>query len=1405
MNRIPKAIAAGVALWLLCSGWAAGGARWISLAAGPEGQPPRLQVSATASGLEVVVELYGFYATEYPHPLGPFQQLAIPGCGAGGETGSPELPFRQVLLPVPHGVGVDCQVEWEGPSTVLEHVSAFPRQRPDPDSGRAEEDFDFDPAAYARDAQFPARPFRLVLDGRVHGSRIVGLEISPLLFNPARREVSAYSRIRLRLSFSGTVDTLAEKRRVERQTPFFTSRLPGFDPAKAAEGGAISRSSGTEYLVIVPDALAAAVAPLAQWKRLKGFSTEVVPTSVAGASWSEIRTYLQQEYDANPAFTYLLLVGDHALLPGCQVRPDAYGATFISDLPYSLLDGADYLPDVVLGRLPVQTAAECAAVVDKILAYDRYPEAGAWYQDFLLAAYLQDYNDNNCRADRWFFETGTHLMHFLRDTLGLGARSAATSDHLGCNPYYFRLDSYPHRPAHPDQVPAEDAALFTTAAVSTGDVTTAINDGVGLVFHRDHGSETGWGDPPYLVAQVNGSLANGDRTPVVYSINCLTGAFDYGAGDCFAEAFLKKTGGGAVGLIAATRVSYSGYNDVLAHGLIDATWDGYDADDGGNVYAHTWRPAEALMYAKQYLLSWEGDSEDTLYTCRLFEWFGDPEMMLRLGSQSIVAPVYPPVIPVGLANLTVQCPADGALVAVSDGGVPLGRAYVASGAADIRLDPAPVMPTTLDIVVSGPNLFPHEGTIQVGWSACEIQPIAGTLPATGVGGTRASLNGAGSPEGCDTIGYFQFGLTEDYGSTTAAHYLGHGGHELVVFTRELAGLAPETTYHFRAVAESGGGLVTGEDRTFTTLAITPLAPPGLQSPAGGATGQDPASITLQWTDSNWQLSESASQVRYRRSNESEYSLISVPADATVCPLPGLSNNALYWWNVRAIGDGNLTADSAWANGGTDWAFYTTGADVLLVNGDVGTDYSAYLVEAAQAAGYTYELFMRTSSLPVTLDLLSRFRAVVWSTGNDFANVMTQEEENACRTFLDDGGSLFLAGQDFLYDFYAGNSGNTTAGTFLRDYLAVDWFNSDIGGSNFYAGLSGQDILGGLTLGLGTSPMSTYFDYITPTGSGAVILAVPDTGYAAGVRGGGGAFKTAFMVCPFENISTPAERIALVAGVLAWFLPPPVALQPPDLISPASGATGQPTAPALQWTDLNADPQESYYEVRYKTLDAPAYTLVQTAPDGAALVLDGLLSETTYCWNVRARGNGTTTADSPWANGDADWVFTTETSGPALLSPPSLTAPADAAFDQPADVRLEWTDPNGSPSEVQYEIRYRRLADAEYTVTQVGVNQTALQLAGLELDSVWLWNVRALGNGVATLDSDWANGGADWSFSEGVSGDADRDGDRDAADALLLAHCLAGSLGPESVSLRNADLDGNAVLDGFDLVLLITLP
>jgi hypothetical protein len=94
-------------------------------------------------------------------------------------------------------------------------------------------------------------------------------------------------------------------------------------------------------------------------------------------------------------------------------------------------------------------------------------------------------------------------------------------------------------------------------------------------------------------------------------------------------------------------------------------------------------------------------------------------------------------------------------------------------------------------------------------------PIASTRPATAINPLGATLGGSITPRGVDTSVHFLYGLTSSYGSQTGDVAAGAGSSPVTVRIA-IAGLQPNTRYHFRAIATNAKGSARGGDRTFTT-------------------------------------------------------------------------------------------------------------------------------------------------------------------------------------------------------------------------------------------------------------------------------------------------------------------------------------------------------------------------------------------------------------------------------------------------------------------------------------------------------------------------------------------------------------------------------------------------------------
>jgi hypothetical protein len=140
-----------------------------------------------------------------------------------------------------------------------------------------------------------------------------------------------------------------------------------------------------------------------------------------------------------------------------------------------------------------------------------------------------------------------------------------------------------------------------------------------------------------------------------------------------------------------------------------------------------------------------------------------------------------------------------------------------AGVQSVEADLAELAPNTefqVRLGASNPDGFSAASAVQ-GFSTPQIAPATITDPPTEVTGVGAVLNGKVNPYGLQATYVFEYGETTAYGNTLPVGVAGNG-RALRTFAQSVSGLDPETTYHFRLVAENSAGAAQGQDRTFTT-------------------------------------------------------------------------------------------------------------------------------------------------------------------------------------------------------------------------------------------------------------------------------------------------------------------------------------------------------------------------------------------------------------------------------------------------------------------------------------------------------------------------------------------------------------------------------------------------------------
>jgi hypothetical protein len=548
-----------------------------------------------------------------------FTIFEIINSGFIGALGKPSLPVVTGLFAVPTlDVSFDIVSSNIAKTDLVGKV--YPAQKPQTDIENEVDEFIIDEIFYQQDVEYPEKLVKLVNTGKIRDISFVKIEFYPVKYNPKKEMVTIYDEITIKLSWDKGKTVYVES---DFSHSSFSNLYQNIFPnwqgyldntqifEKTSVPGNGFDEDGCDYLIISHPDFYSEIAELAYWKHSKGYKTKLVDTNTTGTSSNEIAQYIQNAYDTwDPCPSYLLLVGDSEFIPPSSSSTG-------TDLYYATVDGSDYFPDICYGRIPADTAQEAEIIVQKILNYEQNPPSlESFYENFVVAAYFQD-DEQDGYETRRFVRTSEEVRDYLLSLGYEGERIYITESYI--NPTHYNNDYYGEGEPLPEELLRPTFAWDGDAE----DIINAIENGVFILNHRDHGFEDGWGDPYFDSSHVE-ELTNGELTPVVFSINCLTGRFDdY---ECFAEEFLRKEGGGAVAVFAATRVSYSGYNDYLCRGFYDAQWPDFDIEIGNDTPA-MYTLGEIMNYGKVYMTQTWGDPwgyED--YTFELFHIFGDPTM-----------------------------------------------------------------------------------------------------------------------------------------------------------------------------------------------------------------------------------------------------------------------------------------------------------------------------------------------------------------------------------------------------------------------------------------------------------------------------------------------------------------------------------------------------------------------------------------------------------------------------------------------------------------------------------------------------------------------------------------------------------------------------------------------------------
>ena len=545
------------------------------------GSPPSRTVTLDDTGVTVSYTLDGMRYVEDDLYPGSYR-IDVPGFGHNMTLTEPVYPFRWDSFEIPEGCSALVSVVSETSSDMP--LVLAPAREPLPES---------DYTGYSLANVPPVEGFKgwssiplVAPDGMaVYRDRdILYVRVSPVSYNYEEGKVRIAEEFSYRVSFdasgSGIRRSSGNRHDVDGEylSSVLTCALPQDSPQGVAAAGTVWKDA-PYYLILTVPAYSKAVNTFKEWKRKMGFN--VIVDSRDSWTPSSIKDAICAQYQAKSNLQYVLLFGNEDSIPGNGFIVD-FDQCY-TDFPYGCMDGADDMQsDLFMGRISVANITEASNVVDKIIAYEKSPPTQAsFYKNAIGASYFQD--DPPVR-DGYEDERFVKTCEDIREALsGRGITMSRIYFALSnVNPKYWNNDLY----GYGDEIPLELQRPNFAWNGNKNDIVSQINTGVLFALHRNHGEVTRWQHPSVSINDLN-MLNNGNLTPVIFSINCLTGSYqtDRVSSDnggfttgqtkyyptCLAEKFLSLKDG-AVGVFAASSITYSGSNDVLAFEMLRSVW-----------------------------------------------------------------------------------------------------------------------------------------------------------------------------------------------------------------------------------------------------------------------------------------------------------------------------------------------------------------------------------------------------------------------------------------------------------------------------------------------------------------------------------------------------------------------------------------------------------------------------------------------------------------------------------------------------------------------------------------------------------------------------------------------------------------------------------------------------------------
>jgi len=672
------------------------------------------------SSVEVIYSVNSFYLDKNEINGVLMDEVKLPGVFLPNDEGAPNLPGQGRFIALPEGASAQVEIISKQTET-YQNIELAPAPRIPWETEVGPLDFAQNPEIYSKNAFYPENPVKISDVTEIRGVDVVTLGITPFQYNPVTKELIVYRDLKVKVNFTGGNGHFGNDRLRSRWwDPMLSDMLlnyeslPKIDYNKSFQGK--SKDVGCEYLIITPTnpEFLQWADTIKKFRTLQGIQTDIMTVTEAGGNNANtLENFFNNCYntwDIVPAA--VLLLGDYGTNAANSIISPIWNNYCASDNIYADVNNND-MPDMVFARMTAQNATHLETMVTKFLEHERTPPTDTYYYEHPISAL-------GFQTERWFqicseAVAGFWETHMGRQTVRVNKTyignptsdpwSTATNTSTVVN--YFGPNGLGYIPSSPGQV---NCTWNGTAQ----DVVNAINNGAFMLQHRDHGMESGWGEPSFTSSNIS-SLHNTDLV-FVWSVNCLTGKYNYGS-EVFAEKFHRYTyngeNSGCLGINAASEVSYSFVNDTYVWGAYDNMWPDFMPDYGTTPIERGVLPAFACAAGKYFLQAsnWPYNTNNKEVTYNLFHHHGDAFMTVYSNMPQNLSVTHNPILYSGVTSFDVMAN-DGALIALTVNGEIIATATATGGPLTIDI-PAQVPPNNMLVTITLQDYYRYTSLVEI--------------------------------------------------------------------------------------------------------------------------------------------------------------------------------------------------------------------------------------------------------------------------------------------------------------------------------------------------------------------------------------------------------------------------------------------------------------------------------------------------------------------------------------------------------------------------------------------------------------------------------------------------------------------------------------------------------------------